>query len=186
MPNLLVALREKLERQAAGLDRPLPFPWSRLNHAVGGGMRPGTKTLLVGSPGSGKTLVALQIGLNAYRQNFSWIYWPFEKTDVDAVQRLLAILTNSWDDLDTEKARTTLDRLDSEEILQDMAKMENSIEPCPRQLRRDADGNFFVPECHYFEVLERLRNLCAKRDLVILDPLTMLTFEDGRDGEWKG
>lgn len=186
MPDPLFKLQETLEREASGAEKPLLLPWSRLNFALGGGLRPETLSLLVGEPGSCKTLLALAACLAAYQDGRSWCYWPFERDDAYAARRLLAVLLDRWSVLDAGDGRENAALLENEEIFAHMARMTTSIEPNPRQLRRDGEGNFFVPDCGYREILDRLRQLCSERELVILDPLSMLSFNDGGRDEWKG
>lgn len=76
--------------------------------------------------------------------------------------------------------------MDDPEIFDDMARMTPSIEPNPRQVRIDDSGRHFVPVCEGSGVLERLRVLCSERDLVVLDPLSMVSFDDERQDAWKG
>ncbi len=186
MPDPLVTLREQFDLEADGSEKAMPLPWNRLNTALGGGLRSGTLSLLVGEPGSAKSFLALEICLRAFLAGWTWAYWPLERDDAYAARRLLAVLVNRWSILDPESSRTSAGMMDDNEVFPVMAKMTPSIEPNPRQLRRDEAGQYYVPACRYSMVLERLRQLCQERALVILDPLSMLSFDDqGRD-EWMG
>ena len=186
MPDPLLGLQEQLEREATGLEKPLASPWTRLNHALGGGFRPGTFSLLVGEPGSAKTYIALAICLFAHNQKWGWKYWPFERDDAYAARRMLAVLLNRWSVLEPEESPKNRTIMDDTGIFNQMARVTQYIEANPRQLRKDADDNYYIPSCTYRSVFDQLWNVCKDTALVVLDPLSMLYFDgDGRD-EWKG
>lgn len=186
MSDSLVKLQELFEREEFGQDKPLPLPWSRLNFSLGGGLRPGTLSLLVGEPGSAKSFLALEICLFAHRQGWRWCYSPLERDDTYATRRLLAVLLNKWAVLDPEESRDNSTLLDNDDIFAQMARMTPNIEPNPHQLRQDAEGFYYVPRCEYRGILERMRQLCFDRDLVVLDPLSMLSFDDAGRDVWHG
>lgn len=186
MSDPLVRLQETFDREASGQEKPLPLPWSKLTFALGGGLRPGTFSMLVGEPGSAKTYIALAICLHAYRAGWRWAYWPFERDDAYAARRLLAVLVNRWSVLDPEESRNNAGLMGDDEVFQHMARLTQGIEANPRQMRQDENGDFYVPRCEYRRILERLRLLCEERDLVILDPLSMLAFDDGGRDAWTG
>lgn len=184
MPDPLVKLCEQFDLEASGAESVMLSPWRKLTYALGG-FRPGTLSLLVGEPGSAKTYGALALCLYAYRMGLSWAYWPFERDDTYAVRRLLAVLTNKWSVLELGNA-DNLTLIQDEKVLRDMAKLSLGIRQNPRQMRRDEDGNLYIPSCRYEDVLEDLRRMCAENALVVLDPLSMLSFDgDGRDA-WQG
>lgn len=182
----LLDLQEQLEREAAGQDRPMPLPWTRLNFALGGGLRPGTFSLLVGEPGSAKTYIALAACLFAYQHNRAWAYWPLERDDAYAARRLLAVMVNRWSVLDPDESQASAELMGDPETFDHMARITQNIEPNPRQMVQNADGRYYIPDCQYRDILERLRELCEGREFVVLDPLSMLTFDDGGRDAWKG
>lgn len=185
MADALVKLREQFDREVFGAERIMSLPWGKLTLALGDGLRPGTLTLLVGEPGSAKTYLALALCLHAYQTGWSWAYQPYERDDTYAVRRMLAVLVNRWDVLDLGN-KGNLSLLDDDEVLGHMARISPFIRQNPRQMRRDEDGNLFIPPCRYEMVLEQLRGMCADSALVVLDPLSMLSFDgDGRDA-WQG
>ena len=186
MSDPLMRLQETFDREAAGQEKPLSLPWPKLAFALGGGLRPGTFSLLVGEPGSAKTYIALAICLHAYRKAWRWAYWPFERDDAYAARRLLAVLVNRWSVLDPEESQSNAGLMGDDEVFQHMARMTQGIEVNPRQMRQDENGDFYIPRCEYRRILERLRLLCEERDLVILDPLSMLSFDDGGRDTWTG
>ena len=186
MHDPLLKLKETFDREASGEEKPLPLPWPKLSFALGGGLRPGTFSLLVGEPGSAKTYIALAIALHAYSLKWRWCYWPFERDDAYAARRMLAVLVNRWSVLDPEDSRESVDLMNNSDVFSHIAKLTQGIEPNPRQMRQDENGSFYVPRCEYPTVLERLRLLCNAHDLVILDPLSMLAFDDGGRDAWSG
>ncbi len=186
MRDPLVNLIDVLEREAKGIDRPLPLPWPTLNSGLGGGLRPGTFNLLVGEPGSAKTYIGLAACLHAERNGWRWAYWPFERDDAYAARRLLGILTDSWDVLDSATAGEAIKLMNAPENFDLMAKMTQSIQTNPRQMRVDSEGEIYVQRCEYRGILNMLRLLCESRDLVVLDPLSMLSFDDDGGDAWKG
>jgi RAD51-like protein 1 len=58
--------------------RYLPTGWPRLDHSVGGGIRMGTVTELVGRAGVGKTQLAMQLCLEAAKYNQATMYMDTE------------------------------------------------------------------------------------------------------------
>lgn len=186
MPDPLEKLQETFDREASGEDKPFPLPWPKLTFAIGGGLRPGTFSLLVGEPGSAKTYIALAMCLHAHRSGWPWVYWPFEREDAYAARRLMAVLVNRWSVLDPHESKGSSALMAGEEVFTDMARITPCIEPNPRQFRRDEYGDYYVPKCDYRQVLDRLRELCEGRDLVVLDPLSMVSFDDSGRDAWKG
>jgi len=183
--NTVTKLQEQFQREASGLEKVMPLVYAFLASALGGGLRAGTLTLFVGEPGSAKTFVVLAMCLYAHMHGWSWVYWPFERDDGYAMRRMLAVLVNDWRVMDVGREENA-GLLNDDEVLKHMAKIEPSILSNPRQMRRDEMGNLYVPACHYADVLGRLRELCEANQFVVLDPLSMLSFDDGVKGAWEG
>lgn len=181
----LVGLFRKFSREISGEEKPMPFPMPRLNEGLGGGLMPGTITIFIGEPGSSKTFTALAACLYAHEKGWKWAYLPLERDRTYAERRMLAVLKNDWNVLKPEHASESMDFFRQESIRKFMARVAKNIQPNPRQMRKDAEGNYFVPECHYAEMLEKMRELCATRDFVILDPLSMLSFDDAGRKQWE-
>lgn len=181
----LVGLYRKLSREAAGEEKPMPLPWTRLNEGLGGGLMPGTITIFIGEPGSSKTFAVLLACLYAHEKGWKWAYLPLERDNAYAERRMLAILKNDWNVLNPEHAGESLEFIKKDGVRKLMARLTVNIQPNPRQMRKDAEGNYFVPECHYGEMMDRMRELCATRDFVILDPLSMLSFDDANRKQWE-
>lgn len=163
----------------------MAFPWKRLTEGLGGGLRPGTITIFIGEPGSSKTFAALLACLYAQENGWKWAYLPLERDNVYAERRILAILKNDWNILLPEYAKAGLDFLKNDKVRKFMVKLAVNIQKNPRQMQKDSDGNYFVPDCHYSEMLNMMRDLCASRDFVILDPLSMLSFDDAGKKQWE-
>ena len=187
MADPLILLQETFEREASGQDKPLPLPWTKLDFGLGGGLRPGTFSILVGEPGSAKTFVGLCICLFAEHKGWRWSYWPFERDDTYAARRLLAVLMNDWSILDPAQSKQNAALMnENERVFEMMARMTQNIEPNPRQMRLNDNGELYIPRCEYRGILNRLRLLCESRDLVVLDPLSMLSFDDAGRDAWAG
>lgn len=186
MADPLIDLQELFEREASGLEKPILLPWTRFTYALGGGLRPGTLSLLVGEPGSAKTYIALAICLAVHVAGETWVYWPFERDSAYAARRFLALLVNRWDVLDPEKSQDSAALMRDQGTFAEMARITQRIEPNPRRMVFDSDGQCHIPDCRYREILNRLRELCETRELVILDPLSMLSFDDGGRDVWSG
>jgi replicative DNA helicase len=82
----------RMEARAAGRERPIASPWAPLNDALAGGFWPGLH-VLVGNTGSGKSQLALQLAVEAARNDVPVLYVGLELGRVDLVARLLGILT---------------------------------------------------------------------------------------------
>lgn len=184
MSELYNSLSDQFDREHQGLDLPLATPWDHLNRALGGGLRPGTINLLVGEPGSGKTYLALEMCLGAFLKEQPWAYCPFERDDTYAVRRLLAVMANSWAVLDPGKSAENRERLQNPHLKAALDFMAPRVLKNPRQLLRNPEGGFFTPACRYQEVLDRLAAWCETKGLVVLDPLSMLAFDD-KQNQWQ-
>ena len=129
MADTLMTLRETFDLESTGKLSPMQLPWSRLTFALGGGLRPGTLSLLIGEPGSAKTYIALQICLHAHERGTAWAYWPFERDDTYAARRLLAVLANRWEVLDPEDAQNNVRLIEDDDVFTHMARITPCIEP---------------------------------------------------------
>lgn len=69
-----------------------PTGFAALDEAIGGGIRPGSLTLVAGPPGVGKTTFALQLARNLARSaQVSAVYLCFEHATGDILTRLVAM-----------------------------------------------------------------------------------------------
>lgn len=164
----------------------MPVPWKRLTEGLGGGLRPGTITMLIGEPGSCKTFMALMACLYAHEKGWKWAYLPLERDDSYAERRVLAILKGDWRVLKSEHAEESMSFLKADSTRKFMARIGANIRPNPRQPVRDAEGNVHIPDCHYADMIGEMRELCTTRDMVVLDPLSMLSFDDSGKKQWEG
>lgn len=147
---------------------------------------PGTITVFIGEPGSSKTFTALMMCLHAHEKGWKWAYLPLERDNTYAERRMLAILKNDWNVLKPEFSRESMEFFNKDAVRKFMAGLAVNIQPNPRQMQKDSEGNLYVPECHYGEMMEKMRVLCESRDFVILDPLSMLSFDDIGRKPWEG
>jgi replicative DNA helicase len=90
----------RMQRRAAGQEKPIPLPWTGLAESLGGGFWGGTAAVLVGDTGSGKTQWALQIALHAAASGVPVCYVSSEPGVDQVAPRLLAIKAgHKWSDL---------------------------------------------------------------------------------------
>ena len=108
LSELMPAALRRMERRAQGLDVPVPVPWPALADALRGGLWPGLY-VAIGNTGTGKTQLALQIGLNAARSGHPVVYVSLELERMAVCARLLGLATETaWSDLYLGKDATAL------------------------------------------------------------------------------
>jgi len=91
----------RLKRRSEGLEPRVELPWPRMNHATGGGLRPGLY-VLVGPTGTGKSQWALQWGVHAAQQGVPVMCISLELDEPGMLSRKLSILSGGfvhWSDL---------------------------------------------------------------------------------------
>jgi KaiC/GvpD/RAD55 family RecA-like ATPase len=69
----------------------LPTPFAKLNHALGGGMRPGEVYVIGANQGAGKTSLALQFALTALRKGYGVLIFSMEMSWRAVFQRMAGI-----------------------------------------------------------------------------------------------
>jgi len=90
----------RMQRRAAGQEKPIPLSWSGLSEALGGGFWGGTTATLVGDTGCGKTQWALQVALGAAAGGVPVCYVASEPGVDQVAPRLLAMKAGQkWSDL---------------------------------------------------------------------------------------
>lgn len=90
----------RMERRAAGTEKPIPLPWPTLATALGGGFWGGTAVTLVGDTGCGKTQWALQVAAHAAGNRVPVCYVASEPGVDQVASRLLALKAGQkWNDL---------------------------------------------------------------------------------------
>ena len=105
---------------------PVPLGVAPLDRALGGGVHPGTFTIIGGDPGSGKTALACRSAYTQAVQGFFPVFYSFEMTKMQLVSRLLSVHT-----------RANKDRLASVR----WSKLRESVMLPDDELRRLADAN---------------------------------------------
>lgn len=100
---------DRMRRRASGEERALPLPWPSLADALGGGLWSGLH-VVVGSTGTGKSQLTLQLALHAAEQGIPVLYCGLELGRVDLVARLLGLLDQrKWSNLWLGKGRDNED-----------------------------------------------------------------------------
>jgi replicative DNA helicase len=89
----------RMKAREDGTDQPIPLPWPTLAERMGDGLWPGL-TLLVGSPGSGKSQLALQVAIHAAKKGTPVLYIGLELGEMDLVARCLGLLAGvKWSEM---------------------------------------------------------------------------------------
>lgn len=88
---LLEPMFARFKARASGEEKPVPVPWPDLAALWGGGLWPGAH-VLVGSTGTGKTALQLQLALHAASEGVPVLYIGLELGELDLVARLVALL----------------------------------------------------------------------------------------------
>ena len=89
--ELLGPALERFKARVRGDEKPVPLPWPSLAERLGGGLWPGAH-VLVGSTGTGKTQLQLQLALHAARAGVPVLYIGLELGELDTMARLIALL----------------------------------------------------------------------------------------------
>jgi replicative DNA helicase len=104
--SVLAGLDEELRSGQGKTFMPIPTGFQALDHTLGGGIRGGDLILVGGSPGVGKTIVALQWARNIALSGGTVIYACYEHEEAALLGRLLALemgeLPGGTDEYDTE------------------------------------------------------------------------------------
>ena len=186
MTEPVVALLEKLEREAKGEEKQLRLPWVQSNFGIGGGLGVGTLTFLAGQPGAGKSFMATLICLAANADGWRWQYTPLEKDRVYALRRFLACYFRRWDILKPDSAETTRRLLEDDEAAYAlMVKAGDCISENPFRGVIDDAGRRVYPPVYFSDVVEDIRQQCERKDLVILDPMAAIEFDDGSRDQFE-
>lgn len=104
--SVLTGLDEELRTGEGKNFLPIPTGFQALDHVLGGGIKAGDLVLVGGSPGVGKTIVALQWARNMALSGTTTIYACYEHEESALLGRLLALemgeLPGGTDEYDTE------------------------------------------------------------------------------------
>ena len=184
----LADLLRETKEIAEGKHSMIDFPWRRLSSLLGGGMRPGQVTLLAGSPGRSKTLLALQLALHVHRAGYPWRFMPCEDRHKDVLLRFNAIIDNDWTVLSREQEIAKKIRRSLLSHGEELSKISRCITVDPRTPVAGYDDRQHIPTLPWQEVTKWIEEEAKACRLIIVDPITMLDFasEDGRRPEWQG
>lgn len=186
MGEPIVDLLEKLEREARGEEKQLRLPWHQTNFGLGGGLGDGTLTFLAGQAASGKSLMATLLCLYAEVEGWRWQYMPLEKDRVYALRRFLACHFGRWDILKPDNAETTRRLLDEDEsVYRLMVRAGDCISENPFRGVLDETGRRVYPPVYFSAVINDIRQQCERKDLVVLDPMTAVEFDDGSRDQFE-
>lgn len=182
----VIELLEKLEREIRGEEKLLPLPWPNVSFGLGGGIGHGTLTFLAGQAGSGKSLAVTELCIHAHRAGWRWCYMPFEKNRLYALRRFLAVYLRSWDALKPEHAAETTRRIKEDEAaFEFLVKVGDCIFENPAQAVTDETGRRTFPPIRFADVVQSVREKCEQNDLLVIDPLAAIEFDDGDRDQWS-
>ena len=121
---------EQMRRRSRGDEKPIPLPWTSVAEKLNGGLWPGL-TVLVGSTGSGKSQWALQVALEAARQQVPVLYVGLELGHTGLVARLLGLMAGKrWSRLFLGKDGGELEQV-AERHLPELRKLPIHLEVAP-------------------------------------------------------
>jgi circadian clock protein KaiC len=134
-----------------------------LDELLGGGMPKGKSTLLVGSPGSGKTIFAVQYLLNGTMLNESGLYVSLDETPTEIKNNVSSF---SWnlDDLEREGKLFFIDA--------------TPIRRSPRGDDTDESRYLELPQVTLDRLLDTISRLVDEEEIarIAVDPLTSITL----------
>lgn len=93
--SLLPVSLWRLERRATGEEIPIPLPFRHLEPSFGGGLWAGAH-YIVGTTGSGKTQIALEMAKSAAMKGYPVLYIALELGELDLVSRLITPAPYRW------------------------------------------------------------------------------------------
>lgn len=96
--ELLEPAFKRFRARVTGDESPVPLPWAALAGLLGGGLWPGVH-MVGGGTGTGKTAFAVQLAKHAAGQKVPVLYIGLEMGEMDAVARLVALLTEASPDV---------------------------------------------------------------------------------------
>lgn len=91
-----------------------PTGFKALDSHLGGGLRPGSLTVVAGPPGLGKSTLALQVSRNAAASGLPVLICSYEHGPEDLLARLLSMEAGELDDADQTRLGQVLAALDGE------------------------------------------------------------------------
>jgi replicative DNA helicase len=169
----------------------LETPFSKLSHALGGGLRRGEVYVLGGNQGSGKSSLALQFAIRAIRQSKPVLYFSMEM-DERAIFQRMASMEARVNLNDFRSQQITMRRRDvsseesyaaSREVSEMMRKLAKaSAELCERALTVSNKGAI-TPE-HLVEEAQHISKV-NKLELIVVDHLQLMNSNENHRSEYE-
>jgi hypothetical protein len=107
---------------------------------------------------------------------------PLEKDRTYSLRRFLAVHLRRWDVLKPESAETTRRLLEDDEAAYAlMVKAGDCISENPFRGVIDDAGRRVYPPVYFSDMINDIRQQCEKKDLVVVDPLSSIEFDDGNN-----
>lgn len=185
----ILAAELELMRQGKHLILELDRPGSKLEHfgyAMSGGLYAGELTILAGPPGNGKSYLTFLLGCMALQQDVPWIYLPIEDTHIDWLKRCCGVRYNNWSWLGKKQVdiRYVDKMMETEEAT--INHLGHHIADNPRRAYLDENGKVQVPKVDFHEVCEWVGDTVEDERLIIIDPISMIEFKDGKRQTFEG
>lgn len=175
--------------------RPIPTGLQGLDTMLNGGFDPGTMTIMVAEPGTGKTALIMQIAENMSKSGLPVMVFNLEMSEEQLVARSLSRLTAESVGLIKDSNHNTVDPGDLGAVKGKQALYSNQWGLLPADKRekiadavtlyRQNAGNLYLitdPITEYSQIIEKVYQFKAqtgKAPIVIVDYLQLL-FSDGK------
>lgn len=190
-PHSAVRFEADLElmRQGKNLILMLDRPGDKLHHlgrAMSGGLFAGELTILAGPPGNGKSYLSLMLGVIAHREKVRWVYQPIEDEQSDWYRRGCAVHYDNWHWLGKNRSDVAFIEDKQNADIEWLNGFGANICDNPARAYYDDSGDVVVPDVDYGQVTEWLGNGIKDERLIVIDPISMLEFNNGRQQSFEG
>ena len=182
-PNAIENFSASIDRQELGELEGISAPWPLTNKFLGR-LGPGEVTVFAGTEGAGKTWFIVELMAHAHDLGKKWAYMPLEGDMNSYMRRFLAHKARDWSVNDTgrESAAAARDAMSKHgSWLNDVRKRiyKNPRLPSGNAAFGDISA---VPDIPYTRMIDWVAKSAIVRDLVVIDPITMLDFDIDEHG----
>jgi len=152
-----------------GVFKPIPMMWPHLSSASKL-LRRGNLSVIGGAPGSGKSFMALALGLCCDSIGADWSYIPLESSRKFHLQRLAAILDKSWD------AMADLDRDDNakQKATDAIRRVQGKLDILEKHIIENPNFTGYATPDNILKIIDDYA--VARKRVVIIDPLAAVEF----------
>jgi len=159
----------------------LTTPFKQLNKMIGGGLRKGMLSIIAGPAGNGKSYWAYRLLMHLVNDGVKAVYLPLENKHEDTLKRIIASLVNSWvmTEATPEKSEQRKNIFNDRKMVDLFHKMEASIMQNPMRMLVDDNGEGYIPDTTYDDIIKLLKKRCSEIDFIIIDPVTKIDAAQG-------